>query len=257
MNEQEQKEFFYSIFDTSMPRLGPGTDESTRKALDIILSADKGIEKQNLRIVDIGCGLGAQTIQLAKLTGSNILAIDNYQLFLDELMRRAEAAGVSDKIEVSCRDMNNMGLDDSSFDLVWSEGAIYIMGIREALEACYKILKPGGFMAYSDMVWFRSDPPKECRDYLEPQCSFLTDLKSNLEIIEKSGYKVIGHFKLPESAWMDPYYIPLENRLRRLREKHSAEKDKLEFIEYIQQEIDLYRKYSSYYGYVFFVLQRS
>jgi len=36
MNQQEQMEFFYEIFDASLPRLGPGNDASTKKALELL-----------------------------------------------------------------------------------------------------------------------------------------------------------------------------------------------------------------------------
>jgi len=38
MDEHEQHEFFYEIFDASLPRLGPGDDASTKRALDSLLS---------------------------------------------------------------------------------------------------------------------------------------------------------------------------------------------------------------------------
>jgi len=61
---------------------------------------------------------------------------------------------------------------------------------------------------------------------------------------------------LPESAWWDAYYHPLEERLELLREKYAATPEKVEVIESIQMEIEIYRKYSGYYGYVFYVMQR-
>ena len=66
MDEQEQMQFFYEIFDASLPRLGPGDDASTRKALDMLLTTRPQRKDAKLRILDIGCGNGAQTIQLAK-----------------------------------------------------------------------------------------------------------------------------------------------------------------------------------------------
>lgn len=256
MNEQERMEFFYNIFDRSMLRLGPGDEKSTNKALEMVLSAGDYTRLDRLKVLDIGCGVGAQSIQLAKTADFRILAVDNHQPYLDELKRRAKEAGVAESIEVSCRDMKNLGLDESSFDLIWSEGALYIMGIREGIEECHRLLKPGGFLVVSDLVWFKQDPPKECSEYLANDCSFLTDLQGNLDIMKKSGYDVIGHFKLSESTWMKSYYLPLESRLQFFRGKYPDDKNKLELIEYLQQEIDLYRKYSSYYGYIFFVMQR-
>lgn len=249
-------EFFYSVFDVSLPRLGPGNEESAKKVLDIILSAGIMTGKPKLKILDIGCGLGNQTIQVAKTINSEIIAVDNHQPYLDELKHRAEAAGVSDRITVRLKDMHKMELPESSFDLIWSEGALYLMGVREGMQECHKLLKPGGFAAVSDMVWLKPDPPKECWDYLAPECPFLTDIQGNLNIMKETGFRVIEYFILPESAWMDTYYIPLEKRLNLLHEKYLNDKEKLKMIEYIQKEIVLYRKYSSYYGYIFFVMQR-
>ena len=36
LNEQEQMQFIHGIFDSSLSRLGPGTEASTLKALDIV-----------------------------------------------------------------------------------------------------------------------------------------------------------------------------------------------------------------------------
>jgi hypothetical protein len=83
------------------------------------------------------------------------------------------------------------------------------------------------------------------------------DVDANLATIQACGYKEIDHFPLPESAWWDSYYNPLSDRLASLRAMHAADPEKLEMLAAIQTEIDLYRKYSAYYGNVFYLLQRS
>jgi hypothetical protein len=54
---------------------------------------------------------------------------------------------------------------------------------------------------------------------------------------------------------MDDYYIPLEKRIDAARIKYRSRPEVLEFLAFNQLEIDLYRKYSDYYGYVFYVMQ--
>ncbi len=259
MDEHEQHEFFYEIFDASLPRLGPGDDASTKRALDSLLSAGLLHEKASTdapwRILDIGCGNGAQTLQLAKHTPGMILAIDNHQPFLDELRRRAEAAGVWSKIRLTLRDMRTLTADDGPFDLVWSEGALFVMGFREGLTICRSLLARGGGLAVSELAWLTSDPPAECREFFAGTYPAMADVTANLAVIRACGYEVIEHFTQPESAWWEPYYLPLQSRLHVLRDRHARDSDRMGMIEFILKEIDIYRKYSAYYGNVFYVMR--
>ena len=125
MDTTEKMNFFHEIFSPSLPRLGAGDDASTKKALAMLLetksSAGNAFRSRKLRVLDIGCGNGAPTIQLAKNITGTILAVDNHQPFLDELRRRAEAAGVADKIQTLQKDMRDLGREEGVFDLIWSE----------------------------------------------------------------------------------------------------------------------------------------
>jgi len=214
-------------------------------------------EPGQLRILDIGCGNGAQTIQLAKHTNGSILAVDNHRPFLDELERRAEAEGVSTKITVCLKDMRALGMEEGPFDLIWSEGALYIMGFGKGLAVCHGLLRSGGLLAVSELSWFRPDPPGECQQFFANEYHAMADIDTNVATIEKCGYETLGRFALPESAWWVPYYQPLERRLESLRDKYATDPQRIKLIESVQTEIEVYRKYSAYYGYVFYLMQRS
>jgi hypothetical protein len=110
-------------------------------------------------------------------------------------------------------------------------------------------------MAVSELCWLRSDPLAECQQFFAGVYPAIADIDANLAAIKSSGYEVIGHFILPESAWWEPY-LPLEDRLRPFRERCASDPEKLGVVESIQTEIDLFRKYSSFYGYVFYMMQR-
>jgi len=259
MEPRGQTEFFYQIFDASLPRLGVGNEASTKRALDTVLPAISprgGDPAHPLRILDIGCGNGAGTICVARHVNGSILAVDNRQAFLDELQRRAAKAGVSGKIQVSLRDMRTLAKEEGPFDLIWSEGAIFIVGFRAGLAAWHSLLAPGGGLAVSELAWLKSDPPAECREFFSSVYPAMTDVATNLATIAACGYEVVGHFAQPESAWWEPLYHPLEERLRVLRGQHAADAEKLSMIESIQMEIDVYRKYSAYYGNVFYLMRR-
>jgi hypothetical protein len=61
---------------------------------------------------------------------------------------------------------------------------------------------------------------------------------------------------LPEDAWWVGFYGPVENRLRELRKKYGDDPVAREVFDEEQKEIEMYRKYSDWYGYVFFVMQK-
>jgi SAM-dependent methyltransferase len=149
-----------------------------------------------------------------------------------------------------------MGFEAGSFDIIWSEGAFFVMGISEALAACHEILKPGGLMALSELCWLRPDVPKACSDFFAAEYAAIADVGENLSVIEAREFDVLEYFALSESAWWDSYYNPLEERITALREKVEGDASRIEMVEGIQAEIDLYREFSDYYGYVFYCLMR-
>ncbi|HOX28929.1 MAG TPA: methyltransferase domain-containing protein [bacterium] len=256
MDEKELIKMINEVFGSDMPRLGPGENVSTQKALDILSSKGLKLNDPKLRVIDIGCGNGIQTLEMAKRVNGTILAVDNHEPYLNELRRRAEVAGVDSKISTLLEDMAKLTSKEERFDLVWSEGALFCMGFREGIAACYSLLAPGGMAAATELVWLQPDPPEECFGFFNAVYPPMTTVGENLRAIRSYGFEILDHFTLSEMAWRDNYLSELGARLPAFREKYSGNKDKLEFIDLFQKEIDIYEKYSSWYGYEFFLMQK-
>ncbi|MCP4214087.1 MAG: class I SAM-dependent methyltransferase [bacterium] len=246
------EKLFYEIFET-LPLLGPRTKETTLKAFNAITS--KKTLPQPLSILDIGCGKGNQTIQLAKLIEGKIIALDRHQPFLDVLQSRLKTEGLSDKIQCLQGDMTKMEFEPESFDIIWTEGSIFIIGFEQGLKQWKKYLKPGGCIAVTEIFWFKPDPTAELQAFWDGHCPDMTDQEGALEVIRKTGYRPIDYFKLPARAWWN-YYNPQQEQLNVFREKYKNDSSALELIESFQLEINMYRKYSDYYGYIFFILEK-
>ena len=193
------------------------------------------------------------TLVLARETGGYVTAIDLHQPFLDELIRRAEHGGLADRITPVRASMDALDFPDASFDLIWSEGAIYVMGFAEGLRAWKRLLKPTGAIAVTELTWLDRSIPAEAARFWSEHHPAMSDVDTNLATIESAGFASIEHFVLPEAAWWDQYYAPLEQRIDALRRGYRDDRQAMTFLDGAQREIALYRTCSASYGYVFYV----
>ena len=235
-----------------LPRQGPGTDAATAHALSCCVGLPRHPEA-----LDVGCGPGRQTVTLAKNLTGRVTAVDLHQPYLDELAVLAAHEGVRDRIEIVCADMNALPFAAESFDLLWSEGAAYIMGFAQALTAWRPLLRPGGCVAVSEVVWLRPEPPPALSEFFAEEYPTMTDAPTTRRRIAEAGYQNLAQFTLPEAAWWEQYYAPLERKLPSLRARYAGDHEALRVVEATEREIDLRRRFGDWYGYVFFIAQRS
>lgn len=243
------KDIFFEIH-KDLPREGPGRDEYTRRAFQMLPQLDRP------RILDIGCGPGGPTMELARLSKGHVIGLDIHQPYLDKLKGNIKEAGFPDRMEAIHGSMFEMDFPQENFDIIWAEGAIWIIGFERGLREWRSFIKAKGFLVVHEMTWLQPGPPKEILDYWRKTYSGIKTILETLRVIPRCGYRVIGHFPLPEDAWWEEYYCPLEERIRKLRKKYKEDPKALSLIEKEQQEIDFYRKYSKWYGSVFFIMQK-
>jgi len=242
-------EIFFDIFDP-LPRQGPGNNESTRKAYSMLPDLPP-----SPRILDVGCGTGIQTIELARISGGKVTGVDNHQHFLDVLKRNAMDAGVSERVEAVEGDMFKLEYPDERFDIIWTEGAIYIMGFERALMEWKRMLKPGGYIVASDATWFSKGAPEEVKAFWDSEYPEMTSVEEKLLMIRNCGYEVIGHFPLPEEAWFE-FYGDLKKSVEKKIKKYRENPEAMEFINANLREIEMYDRFREYYGYEFYVMRR-
>lgn len=237
---------------SGLPRQGPGEARSTLAALALCRDLPA-----RPAILDIGCGPGLQTLALAGALECKITAVDLLQDYLDALAERVAADGLGGRIEILAGDMTSLPFPDESFDLLWAEGSAYIMGFEAAFRSWRRLLKPAGCIAMTELTWLRPDPPAEAAAFFRIEYPAMTDVETNLATLESSGYDLLGHFTLPDAAWWDDYYTPLEAKLPALRQRYADDTEALAIIETTAREIDIRRRFGESYGYEFFVAQRA
>jgi SAM-dependent methyltransferase len=241
--------YFHELYGT-LPRQGPGERASTLRALRQLppLTASQ-------RLLDIGCGSGAQTLDLAQACPARILAVDSHAPFLAQLDARAAALQLASCVTTQPGDMADLHLPDHAFDVLWSEGAIFIVGFARGLALWRRLIKPGGYLVISESCWLCDQPPAEVRELFGDACADVGDVASRRAAIHAAGYRLLDDFMLPASAWWDNYYVPLGRSVERFRAAHAGNDDALAVAAHSEHEIDVYRRHADSFGYAFFVMQ--
>ena len=240
----------FTLF-SGLPRLGPGSDRSTLDALRRLPPLPP-----NPAILDLGCGTGRQTLVLARELRARVTAIDIHQPCLDALARNAAEAGLSDFIQTRCLSMDALDYPPESIDLIWCEGAIFVLGVAEALRLWRPPLRSGGHLVFSECTWLDAEPPAEPAAFFAEEYPAMTTLDGNHRHAASAGFEILDAFPLPVEDWWTDFYTPLRARIAKLRPELPAQPELAAVVTATEREIDLFSRFSSSYGYVFYLLRK-
>ena len=234
-------------------RQGPGSAEATLRALDMIpISSQK-----ELQVADIGCGSGGQTITLAQHLDGKILAVDLFAPFLDQLRTKAESLELKASIETIESSMDNMPFGAEQFDIIWSEGAVYIMGFEAGIQMWKDYLKPGGYLAISEITWITPSRPQELEDFWNEAYPEIDLASEKISILEDNGYTLSGYFYLPQECWTDQYYRPLQQEFTAFLDRHNHSEAAKNVVQEYVDEISLYEMYKDFFSYGFYIARKA
>ncbi|MHA2288240.1 MAG: class I SAM-dependent methyltransferase [Promethearchaeota archaeon] len=187
------------------------------------------------RILDIGCGSGVPTMELAKLSDGEIIGIDIDQKSLDRFRKKIEKEGLTNRVKAIKCSLLEIKFPDNSFDIIWAEGTLTTLGVEKSLTKWNRLLKPKGFLVIHD----------EIKHFFEQR-----------DKVDGCGYKFIEHFPLPTEAWWKEYYQPLEVKVQDLFKKYSNDEAALNVLNRHQNEVDIVKASPKSFQSVFCIMQK-
>ena len=202
----------------------------TRKAFRILPPLVKP------RILDIGCGTGVSTLELAQLSEGTIVGVDIEKSALNQLVSRANEHGLSDRIKVVHTSMLDMDFPPNYFDIIWSEGSIKNIGFKRGLNEWRDFLVLEGFLVVHDEI---------------------TDLLRKIELIGACGYTILEQFELPPDIWWRKYYAPLQKQIETARAQGFSDEKLTREMKEAELEIKEFDRKSDRFGSVFFILKKA
>ena len=204
--------------------------EYTRRAYQTI----SGIAKP--AILDVGCGSGVPTMELARLSSGHIVAVDTDRTSLNELKRKIESSRLSTHIEIIQCSLFDMCFKNECFDIIWAEGSINVIGFERGLSEWRRYLRPSGFIVIHDESG---------------------DLSDKIKQISACKYNLLDHFILAEDIWQQNYFAPLEKYISTNYQVQADGTESGELVEQDRRFVAEFKQYPTRFRSAFFIMRRS
>ena len=148
-------------------------------------------------ILDAGCGPGRQTLDLCRLTNGRIVAVDFHQSYVEALQHKSKTLGLTQQITALVGDMANLQFQPRTFDVIWSEGAIYNIGFKAGLKMWKPLLKKDGYVAVTEAAWLRTDVPDDLKAFWDSAYPQIQNIGATLRIFRPPAMSQWGISPFP------------------------------------------------------------
>jgi 2-polyprenyl-3-methyl-5-hydroxy-6-metoxy-1,4-benzoquinol methylase len=206
------------------------------------------------RVLDLGCGYGAGSCNLALEFRCKVTAIDLSSENIEFARSLAVERSVSHLITFASGNILEADFSAEPFDLVLAEGGVLSFVSREkGLFCANQWLSPRGWFAFSDLVVLTDKVPDEVKRTFEDEKYHYESEASYRAMIAAAGFDIQFLCLVPQSGW-DNYYAHLARRLEDDKGFFADKRIKLAF----HREIDVFYRLESfrYVGYLFCIARK-
>ncbi|MBD3198163.1 MAG: methyltransferase domain-containing protein [Candidatus Lokiarchaeota archaeon] len=189
---------------------------------------------QNPNILDVGCGSGVPTIELAKLSSGHITGIEINREELHKLEKKIKDSDIGNQVKTIYGSLLEYEFPQNYFDIIWAEGVFHIIGFAKSFKKCYEILKKGGFLVLNTQI---------------------TKMQEVQDKINTYGYEFFNKYELPNEVWWNEFYKPLEEEINNLIDKNKSLR-KNDQIRRYQEEIKMVKSDPQRFNSAFYIFKK-
>jgi len=211
--------------------LSPGGPEEVSKLLS-------GLDLNNAKVLDIGCGSGGITLSLVRDYGaSKVTGIDVETPVCHTAREYIEQEGYCDQVEIIKVKPGPFPFPDQAFDFVFSKDSIIHIPDKESMATdVFRILKPGGWFVASDWLISHDDEPSDqMKAYIKSEgLEFAMASPGRYQdALESTGFENISF--LNRNKW---YFEQAKKELQELQGPRRGELESAVGNEMIKHNID-------------------
>lgn len=108
---------------------------------------------EDMKVLDVGCGIGGPAREIFRFTGASITGLNNNDYQIARGNAYAKKMGIEDKLKLVKGDFMQMDFEDNSFDAVYAiEATVHAPSLEGVYSEIYRVLKPGGVFGVYEWV---------------------------------------------------------------------------------------------------------
>lgn len=143
-------------------------------------------------VLDVGCGLGGPSRQLAATLGCSVVGIDLTPGLVELASYLTDRCGLGGRVRHEVGDATRLPFDDATFDAAWTQHVAMNIADRAALYGgVFRVLRPGARFAMYDVVAGEAGPPYFPLPWArDPAASHLLSPEATRQVLEAAGFAV-------------------------------------------------------------------
>ena len=193
-------------------------------------------------VVDVNCGKGGAALTLADKFHCIVTGVEARVEFAEEARRRTVFENLEHFVNFIDAEPDHLPFDDLYFDLALKVGQTAPRTSRETVAELRRIVRPGGWIALSEVVW-KSGPPAPGQAAGEWPSEFAPNLMIGMEerITEfrEAGFAVDLAELEPDSSW-ERYYAPQAKAILENRREYGEPSEAQSTLDQWQKELHFY-----------------
>lgn len=177
---------------------------------------------ENMKVLDVGCGVGGPAREICRFTGCSVVGLNNNDYQIERANHYSEIYGLSDKLSFVKGDFMQMDFEPESFDAVYAiEATVHAPVLEGVYNEIYKVLKPGGVFGVYE--WVMTDKYDETNEE-HRKIAYGIEVGDGIpkmftrEVAEKAlksvGFEIEYQRDLADSDDDIPWYYPLAGEFK-------------------------------------------
>jgi ubiquinone/menaquinone biosynthesis C-methylase UbiE len=122
------------------------------------------------RVLDVGCGVGTTAVEIAERFGCEVTAVDIDETMLVRAKQAVVEQNLGSRVSVAVGDIQALGFDAESFDVVLVEAVTMFVDRRRAISELVRVCRRGGRVVDHEFIWRKPPSPTARRIFTHEVC---------------------------------------------------------------------------------------